>query len=138
MKDSADPLGGWSSEEVADMSSGPATADIYGKLFYYIRRLLRSFLDRLSSLDVSFKLFQVGASSLPDHFELDAFSRIEVSDPLYHSPILHQSCLSNNSKPCPIKGALIQNVYENTSLITLHRCQTSRMLAGWGYTTRSV
>jgi hypothetical protein len=82
MKDSADPLGGWSSEEVADMSSGPATADIYGKLFYYIRRLLRSFLDRLSSLDVTFKLFQVGASSLADHFELDAFSRIEVSDPL--------------------------------------------------------
>lgn len=138
MKDNADPLDGWSLEDVADVSSGPATADIYGKLFYYIRQLLRSFLDRLSSLDVSFKLFQVDASFLPDHFELDAFSRIEVGDPLYRSPILHQSCILNNSKPCPIKGVLIQNVYENTSLITLHRCQTSRMLAGWEYTTRSV
>lgn len=85
MTDNADPLNGWSSEEVADTSSGATTADIYGKLFY-IRRLLRPFLDRLSSLNISFKVLQIDVSSLPDHLEADAFSRIEVSDRHFITP----------------------------------------------------
>ncbi|KAM5479540.1 hypothetical protein McanCB56680_005468 [Microsporum canis] len=80
MTDSADPHQGWSSEEVASTSSGAATADIYGKLFYHIRGTLRSFLDQLSRLCLSFKLFQVDASSLPGLLEENAFSRIEVSN----------------------------------------------------------
>ncbi|RLL98932.1 hypothetical protein CFD26_107683 [Aspergillus turcosus] len=80
IKDSADPLHGWSSEEVADTSSGPATADIYGKLFFYIRGMLQSFLGRLPSLKLSFEVFQVDAACLPDHLENNSFSRIEVSN----------------------------------------------------------
>ncbi|KAJ5798007.1 uncharacterized protein N7503_007303 [Penicillium pulvis] len=80
MKDSADPLEGWSSEEVAATSSGAASADIYGKLFYYLQGLLRSFLNRLQSLEISFDLFQLDVAQLPDHMENDTFSRIDVSN----------------------------------------------------------
>lgn len=78
MHDNADPLNGWSSKEVEDSSSGPATADIYGKLFYHLRAVLRTFLLRLSDLQVSFRLFQVDASDLPNHLQSSSFSRIEV------------------------------------------------------------
>ncbi|KAK2757688.1 hypothetical protein FQN54_004657 [Arachnomyces sp. PD_36] len=80
MKDDANPLEGWPMAEVEDTASGPASADIYGKLFYYVREMLRSFLDRLRSLKISFRLFQVDVSSLPDHVEKDSLSRIEVSN----------------------------------------------------------
>ncbi|GIJ91024.1 hypothetical protein Asppvi_009989 [Aspergillus pseudoviridinutans] len=80
MNDNADPLHGWSLDEVSATSTGPATADIYGKLFFYIRAMLRSFLGRLPSLKLSFELFQLDADRLPDHLENNSFSRIEVSN----------------------------------------------------------
>jgi hypothetical protein len=80
MKDNADPLHGWSLEEVSNTLSGAATADIYGKLFYYLRGLLYAFLNRISGLNVSFKLLQLDASSLPGHLDKESFSRIDVSD----------------------------------------------------------
>ncbi|KAK2829922.1 hypothetical protein FQN49_007126 [Arthroderma sp. PD_2] len=80
MMDNADAHTGWPSEEVANTSSGAATADIYGKLFFYIRRMLLSFFGRLSDLSVSFKLFQVDVCSLPSHLAEKTFSRIEVSN----------------------------------------------------------
>ena len=57
MHDNADPLNGWSSKDVDDSSSGLAAADIYGKLFYHVRAVLRAFLLRLSDLRASFRLF---------------------------------------------------------------------------------
>ncbi|KAK4237717.1 hypothetical protein C8A03DRAFT_44438 [Achaetomium macrosporum] len=81
MYDNADPLNGWSLQEVRDYPSGPATADIYGKLFYYLRAVLRAFAVRLSSLQVAFRLFQMDASDLAtDHLESGSFDRIEVSN----------------------------------------------------------
>lgn len=93
MQDSADPLHGWSSKDVADCSSGPANADIYGKLFYHVGAMLRAFLLRLSDLQVSFALFQMDACDLAEHMEGSSFSRIEVrrhlrpcqvEDPIYN------------------------------------------------------
>jgi hypothetical protein len=78
MHDNADPLNGWSSKEVEDSSSGPATADIYGKLLYHVRSVLRAFVIRRSSLQISFRLFQLDASDLPDHLEGGSYNRIEV------------------------------------------------------------
>jgi len=78
MRDNANPLHGWSLKEVEDTSSGPAAADIYGKLFYHIRAVLQAFLLRLSCLQVSFRLFQVDASDLSHYLEGGSFSRIEV------------------------------------------------------------
>ena len=78
MKDSADPLDGWSWEEVAATSSGPASADVYGKLFYYLQGLVRGFLGQLSSLKITFKIFQMDIISLSDHVEDGTLSRVEV------------------------------------------------------------
>lgn len=78
MADNADPLHGWSSKEVEDSSSGPAIADIYGKLYYHVHAVLRGFILSLSSLQVSFRLFQMDASDLPNYLESGAFNRIEV------------------------------------------------------------
>ncbi|KFZ20600.1 hypothetical protein V501_00028 [Pseudogymnoascus sp. VKM F-4519 (FW-2642)] len=80
IRDNADPLNGWSLKEVEDNSSGAASNDIYGKLFYYLRTELRAFVLRLSDLQVSFRLFQLNASDLPNHLESSSFSRIEVSN----------------------------------------------------------
>ena len=77
MKDSADPQDGWSAEEVAATPSGPATADIYGKLFYYLQSILRRFSRRLSSIDMSFELLEEDAADLPRHLS-GRFDRIEV------------------------------------------------------------
>ncbi len=80
MPDNADPLDGWSAKQVKYCSTGPATADIYGKLFYHVRSVLRSFTVRLSGLQATFKLLQMDASELAKspNVEAGSFSRIEV------------------------------------------------------------
>lgn len=96
MHDNADPLSGWSSKEVEATSSGPATADVYGKLFYYIREQLRAFLTRLSDLPVSFELFQMDVADLGDNLTRGLFSRIEVRSilPRYMTIIEPWECLT--------------------------------------------
>jgi hypothetical protein len=84
MRDNADPLHGWSLGEVFSTTSGAATADTYGKLFYYLRGLLHSFLDRIFELKVSFKLLHLDAADLPDHLDEGSFSRIDVRDQPRH------------------------------------------------------
>lgn len=79
MNECADPLLGWSLKDVEDSSSGPATADIYGKLFNHIRTALRAFLTRLSDSQISFQLFCMRFGELFTILECNTFSRIEVS-----------------------------------------------------------
>ncbi|KAH0421179.1 hypothetical protein CcaCcLH18_13597 [Colletotrichum camelliae] len=80
MYDNADPLNGWSAKDVQETQIGPATADIYGKLFTSLRTVLQAFLRRLSSSQTSFRLFHMDASALPKFLENSTFSRIEVSN----------------------------------------------------------
>lgn len=89
MKDNADPHHGWSLEEVSNTSSGAATADTYGKLFFYVRGVLESFLNRILDLRVSFRLLNLDASDLPDHLDNDCFSRIDVSNKHIIDPYLY-------------------------------------------------
>lgn len=77
--DAADPLNGWSLKQVQAFSSGPASADTYGKLFYFVRTFLGAFLSRLSKLPVSFRLFRLDASDLHKHLRGDTFDRIEAT-----------------------------------------------------------
>ncbi|KAJ6011517.1 hypothetical protein N7451_002929 [Penicillium sp. IBT 35674x] len=79
MKDSADPLCGWSLEEVLHTSSGPATADVYGKLFFFLRGQLHSFLSRMQNLRLRFEILNFSPKDLPDRLEKGWYSRIEVS-----------------------------------------------------------
>ncbi|SPJ78857.1 uncharacterized protein FTOL_07248 [Fusarium torulosum] len=78
MRDNADPLDGWSAKDVESTPNGPAKADIYGKLFHYLRSVLRAFLGRIASLRVSFRLLQVDARLLPGHLTNGTFDRIEA------------------------------------------------------------
>ncbi len=78
MTDMADPLDGWSQTDVLQTSSGPASADIYGKLYYMVRALLKSFLGRISGLDISFRYYRLDAIDLPEYLEKKTYSRVEV------------------------------------------------------------
>jgi hypothetical protein len=81
MPDNADPRHGWPADEVAATPCGAASADIYGKLHSYLRKMVASFLTRLNGLGkASFKLLQVDAASLPQFVEPECFDRIEVSN----------------------------------------------------------
>ncbi|KAF4500706.1 hypothetical protein FAGAP_3069 [Fusarium agapanthi] len=79
MQDSADPVEGWSLGEVEKTPIGLATSDVYGKLFYYIRSMIKRFLDRVCKSTVAFQLLQVDAVELDDELE-GSFDRIEVSN----------------------------------------------------------
>ncbi|RDW81293.1 uncharacterized protein DSM5745_04850 [Aspergillus mulundensis] len=74
---SADPLNGWSADDVCITSSGPATADLYGKLHFHLREELRKFLTRLSTLNVSFILLQTDACSLRNNLKEDVYDRVD-------------------------------------------------------------
>ena len=79
--DSADPLEGWNMAEVYQQHCGPASSDLYGKLYFYLKRHLRVFLKRISSFPVDFQLLQIDARDLSAHMHMlgnDLFSRIEV------------------------------------------------------------
>lgn len=80
MNDSADPLTSWSLEEVLHTSSGPATADVYGKLLFYLREQLHSFLNRIQNLRIRLMILNFNPKDLPDRVEKDFYSRIEVSE----------------------------------------------------------
>ncbi|KAM0319007.1 hypothetical protein ACHAPQ_010503 [Fusarium lateritium] len=80
MHDNADPLDGWSAKDVESTLYGPAKADIYGKLFHYLRSVLRAFLGRIAGLKVSFRLLQVDVRMLPGRLTDGTFDRIEASN----------------------------------------------------------
>ena len=86
---SDDPLEGWRQEDVENTSSGPATADIYGKMHYHVRNVLGSFIRRISCTPVSLSLFHMDACALPGHLQKASFSRIEVRTYLNHDPLFH-------------------------------------------------
>ncbi|KAJ5674949.1 uncharacterized protein N7477_004883 [Penicillium maclennaniae] len=79
MKGNADTLNGWSLEQASKQANEAAPADIYGKLFF-LREILRSFLDRVSNFTIALRLLHLDASCLPDHLDNDSFSRMDISD----------------------------------------------------------
>jgi hypothetical protein len=74
----SDPLHGWSMKDIEATSTGPATSDIYGKLFHHLRSLLKGFLERMERSTMSFRLLQMDAIDLPNHLAKQRFDRIEV------------------------------------------------------------
>jgi hypothetical protein len=77
--DNADPLNGWSANEVETTPTGLVTSNIYGKLFYYVRSMLKAFMKRITNLVMTFQLFQLDASDLPAHLGNESFDLIEVN-----------------------------------------------------------
>ncbi|OQE36198.1 hypothetical protein PENCOP_c012G06427 [Penicillium coprophilum] len=79
MDDKADPLTGWSIQEVYGTQTS-AAMDVYGKLFVHLRKVVKKFLDRLTILNVDFEMVNIDAKELPLHLAKDHYTRIEVSN----------------------------------------------------------
>lgn len=79
MPDNANPQDGWPEKELAEYPHPPASSDVYGKMFYYLRAVLRDFLTRVAEGKVTFRLFHMDAAQLPKHVEAASFDRIDVS-----------------------------------------------------------
>ena len=81
MKDSADPLDGWNLRDIAEVNYGPASNDLYGKLYLSLVELLSSFHDRLCRGSYNFSLLNLDAKDLPSRCKGTKFARIEVGGP---------------------------------------------------------
>lgn len=87
LRDSADPIDGWTLGDVLE-ESGCADHDIYGLLHLHVRRLLQKFCEKLSTLKLDVRLYQMDATFLPTDVgrENHTYDRIEVT------PSLSTSC----------------------------------------------
>jgi hypothetical protein len=79
MLDDANPLEGWCLSEILKTDAGPATNDVFGKLFCYLQSVFRAFYRRIASSNVEFQLFNVDAKELPSYLKAQHFARIEVA-----------------------------------------------------------
>ncbi|KAH7413716.1 hypothetical protein DE146DRAFT_761995 [Phaeosphaeria sp. MPI-PUGE-AT-0046c] len=94
MKDDADPLDGWSSNEYMKFAT-TATSDAYGAFFFYLRHLLLAFCKRVRSLAVSFQLLGVDAVTLPNYLT----DVSNICDRGYIGPSRTMSIFSHLLKP---------------------------------------
>ncbi|KAK7518256.1 uncharacterized protein IWZ02DRAFT_380899 [Phyllosticta citriasiana] len=84
MKDSANPLDGWSLDDIFQKTP-LAKNDLYGGLFFHIRELLVDFCSKLKTLKMSFTLININVIDLPKALATDptlarSFDRIEASN----------------------------------------------------------
>lgn len=73
---------GWSIGEISQCAPS-AEKDVYGSLFFYLRKLLLRFCRQIRNSKVEIQLFQADALKLPDLLSQrgtakDGFDRIEV------------------------------------------------------------
>ncbi|XDG03004.1 hypothetical protein ABKA04_002619 [Annulohypoxylon sp. FPYF3050] len=77
LDDQADPLGGWPMGEVKETPS-PASQDLYGRLFFYLRNVLCGFIRKVATGKIHFELSSYDVKELrPSHN--GKYDRIEVS-----------------------------------------------------------
>lgn len=81
LNDKEDPLRGWSVHEIR-MTPWPAAEDLYGKLFFYFRSTMTTFIRQIATRKIHFQLFNIDAIHLDQHLEKGAYDRIEVRTPL--------------------------------------------------------
>ncbi|KAL4906956.1 hypothetical protein BDW74DRAFT_176553 [Aspergillus multicolor] len=113
----ADPLCSWSSEEVAGMHMGPVTADLHGRLLFYLREIVRAFVVRLRHSKTSFQIHQLGIGKLTVQLSLNnpkSFARIEAAN------LIESGCDSVNETLVTMTD-LLQPPTENphTTLVTV-------------------
>ena len=73
------PLNGWSLSDVLKTDVGPATSDMFGKLFYHVQSVFHSFYRHIAIADVEFQLFNFDAKELPGYIKGKEFARIEIA-----------------------------------------------------------
>ena len=77
MCDKSDPLDGWPMWEIRHRPSA-AKEDCYGKLFAYLQKTLKSFLERIAVVNINFEMHCIDVKELPQYLERDNYARIEV------------------------------------------------------------
>ena len=87
MKDDSDPLQSWCIHDILQHAPS-AKKDMYGSLFFYLRKLLLQFCRRIRSSDVDLQIFHVNALELPNLLKgrgqaSCSFDRIEVCFTFY-------------------------------------------------------
>lgn len=78
MADSADPLNGYKLADILNIRAGPATNDVYGKLYVHVRENLRAFRRRLVFQEIDFTFSNIDATALRRRQSIPTFDRIEV------------------------------------------------------------
>ncbi|OBT41478.1 hypothetical protein VE00_07576 [Pseudogymnoascus sp. WSF 3629] len=79
MSEQANPSSGWLTTDVQQTLS-PAPEDWYGKLYFFLHKVLEKFLGRLKDLRVSFDIYNVDAKELLLNLKQGIYSRIEVAN----------------------------------------------------------
>ncbi|RSL68411.1 hypothetical protein CEP54_002902 [Fusarium duplospermum] len=74
------PIYGWDLGEVTKVSSGIASLDHFGKLFYYLQELFVKFCRDLRSRSIFFRLYHQDIQCLAGNLEARFFARIELSN----------------------------------------------------------
>lgn len=99
MKDSADPLDGWSLPEILKQNAGPASNDIYGKLHRHVSELLRSFHRSLTSRQCTFRFLHKDANDLAENLQDKlGFDRIEVNHTNHASALTFLSLITMHTQ----------------------------------------
>jgi hypothetical protein len=79
MESDMGPLDGWCRDDVASTSAGPASNDLYGLLYHYLRNIFSGFRQRVSENPFQFQLPNIEAKELRNNVDGLQFDRIEVS-----------------------------------------------------------
>ncbi|RMJ15138.1 hypothetical protein BHE90_002680 [Fusarium euwallaceae] len=87
------PIQGWDLDEVTKVSSGVASLDHFGKLFYYLQELFAKFCRQLKSRSISFRLYNQDIHYLAGNLQTRFFARIELSN-LLEQPDINPGLLS--------------------------------------------
>ncbi|KAI0506920.1 hypothetical protein F5B22DRAFT_638889 [Xylaria bambusicola] len=151
LKQDADPLRGWDLATInEEKGTERADNDIYGKLFYYVRNLFKSFILKLRTVNVTFHVVPYNGYDLAQETQMK-FDRIETSaladenlvgvrtvvdtlSPLLKSPRVnpHATMITmhpgvfdkiQNAFPCPeCDPNRAERVRKATKLTTTERC----------------
>ncbi|KAI8654751.1 DUF4470 domain-containing protein [Fusarium keratoplasticum] len=90
------PIHGWDFGEVIKVSTGAASMDHYGKLFYYLQEVFVKFSRDLRSRNLYFRLYNQDIQHLAGKLGAQSFARIELSnlsEEPYIDPGLASRCL---------------------------------------------
>ncbi|EGP86268.1 uncharacterized protein MYCGRDRAFT_86714 [Zymoseptoria tritici IPO323] len=115
LHDEDDPLNGWDWGEIMRTDSGPATNDLYGKLYFLLSEKLARFVRRIRSGPFHFHFHSRDAAILPKVFTNIRFARIETSN------IVDEYYLGTRSTVW-LLGGLLEEVAQNphATLVTLY------------------
>ncbi|RCI15981.1 hypothetical protein L249_3026 [Ophiocordyceps polyrhachis-furcata BCC 54312] len=108
----SDPAAGWDSKDVAETSSGPASADMYGKLYYHVRSVIQSFIRRSAEGQVSIRLLHYDLVELIDRLPGETFSRIDARLP-FPNKMMILLLLRYGSRKKKLTGIKVSNVADN-------------------------